>query len=398
VTDVSAVIEGLELAVGLAAGQIPPDDHETAVRAMRAVRDREGHLGSTLLLVLVGGTGVGKSSLLNAIAGEEVASTGVLRPHTRQPLAWVPVDAEPSLLALLDELHIDRRVEQRALPGFAVVDLVDIDSVAAEHLRVVVRVMPAVDVAVWVVDPVKYADLGAYRNLIAPGGADDDRLVFALNRIDTVPDGSRAEVAGDLTDMLRRIGVRSPVVFETAAAPPDGPATGVDALVDHLMRRLDEKRSRIGRILVDARRVAAAIAAAARIEGGSGTGFEERWDRWRRRARTEARNGLDVAVGERLLADLERFVADVAVAAGPALGAAVRERFPATTLEEVHRAGVAAAGGDRGGGDRLVAVVEESLTAPLRELLWPRAVLAAVLAGLAVDAEQAARRLRPQRR
>ena len=38
-------------------------------RAARDARNRVGHLGSTLVAALLGGTGVGKSSLLNALAG-----------------------------------------------------------------------------------------------------------------------------------------------------------------------------------------------------------------------------------------------------------------------------------------------------------------------------------------
>ena len=72
------------------------------------VRERRGFLGDTLVVALAGGTGSGKSSLLNAIAGRRIAEAGVLRPTTEQALAWIPTDPEPGLVELLGSVG-DRR-------------------------------------------------------------------------------------------------------------------------------------------------------------------------------------------------------------------------------------------------------------------------------------------------
>ena len=40
------------------------------------------------VLALVGGTGVGKSSIVNALAGETVTPAGVRRPTTSRAVAW----------------------------------------------------------------------------------------------------------------------------------------------------------------------------------------------------------------------------------------------------------------------------------------------------------------------
>ena len=48
---------------------------------------RAADLDAPLLVVLLGSTGSGKSSLLNALVGAQVSPSGVLRPTTRQPIA-----------------------------------------------------------------------------------------------------------------------------------------------------------------------------------------------------------------------------------------------------------------------------------------------------------------------
>jgi len=50
------------------------------------VRPRAADLDAPLLVLLLGPTGAGKSSLLNTIAGAEVSRAGVLRPTTREAI------------------------------------------------------------------------------------------------------------------------------------------------------------------------------------------------------------------------------------------------------------------------------------------------------------------------
>ena len=88
-------------------------------------------------MVLAGGTGSGKSSLFNQLAGAQFSPAGVLRPVTREPHAcvWGVEGAGP----LLDWLGIEPRRRyarssaleegERALTGLLLVDLPDHDSV-----------------------------------------------------------------------------------------------------------------------------------------------------------------------------------------------------------------------------------------------------------------------------
>ncbi|NIR36403.1 MAG: dGTPase, partial [Actinobacteria bacterium] len=128
-SDLITVVEELDLVVSLAAGHVHPDEVYEARTVAEWARARAGHLGSTLVLALVGGTGSGKSSLLNALAGEAIASTSPVRPHTTEPLAWIPAEAEPSLTHLLDRLGVERRVPHSRFAHLAVLDMTDVDSV-----------------------------------------------------------------------------------------------------------------------------------------------------------------------------------------------------------------------------------------------------------------------------
>jgi hypothetical protein len=394
VSDIESVVEHLELVTGLAAGHVPRSDLEAAARATREVRDRVGHLGSTLVLALLGGTGVGKSSLLNAIAGERVASTSPRRPHTTEPLAWIPLGAEPSLHAALDTLGVARRVDQSSLPGVAVLDMTDVDSVEAGHRKIVESVLPKVDVALWVLDPVKYADADLHRGFIEPSAGAADRLLFAVNRIDTVPDDARAGMVAHLVELLEADGLASPIVFEVAADPPDSRPLGIAGLLDHLRQRLDEKRVRLTRVVDEARRVADRVASAGGIDSGS-TGFETSWGALCAAAREGVGSGLGLAAREELLTRIEHLVADVSARAGTTVGAGLRRTLTPDRIADAFDEAVRAAGvgGGADGADAFVAVLDERVGTVLREALWGRARLAASLAGLAVEAAAALARL-----
>ncbi|MFL5670403.1 MAG: GTPase, partial [Chloroflexota bacterium] len=77
---------------------------------LRAAHDaalhRVGFPGDAYVLAFVGGTGVGKSSLLNALAGDVVSTASARRPTTSEPVAWVPRGEKDALRPLLDWLGV----------------------------------------------------------------------------------------------------------------------------------------------------------------------------------------------------------------------------------------------------------------------------------------------------
>lgn len=392
-SDVIDLVDGLDLVVALADGAIEGDDLALARRQALGARHEVGHLGATLVAALIGGTGVGKSSLLNAIAGEDVTTVGSLRPHTVEPVAWVPRGAEPSLAATLGAMNVRRSVVQERIAGLAVVDLTDVDSLEWSHRRLVEGALPMVDLLIWVFDPLKYADPEVGRRMIAPMASASGRMIFVVNQIDRIPEADRPGLATHCQSLLVGAGVAAPTVFLTAADPPVGPRLGMDDLVAHLSGRLDEKRFHLGRVVEAIRATAGRVAAASGVAEMANLDFENRWSATCSEVVGLVEAGSGPHEVEQSLLLVERMVAGLSAGAGRTFGARIRRECSPEWIERGVRQALAA-----GGVDRVVAELQRSIGARLRMLLWERAALAAAVAGLAVETEMAGSRLGAERR
>ncbi len=286
--------------------------------------------------------------------------------------------------------------------------MTDIDSLEAGHRRWVESVLPVVDVGVWVLDPLKYAEVAMHRDFITPLAGAASRMVFVLNQIDRVPADERGIMRAHLIELLQLDGIARPVIFEVAADPPIGPRIGIDALFAHLTSRLDEKKVHLGRVVEEARAAARKVAAATGVGVGGSIGFEERWDEVRSAVvNSLSASGSTIAGLEEALRSVEHLVGAISAAAGGAFGLRTRQVFNPDRVEEQVRAAVDAmeqavprTAGRSAEADRrsraavvLDAELQERIGAPLRTLLWERASLSAVVAGLAVDAAMAEARL-----
>jgi hypothetical protein len=291
----------------------------------------------------------------------------------------------------------------------AILDMTDIDSLELRHRRRVEEVLPVVDVGVWVLDPLKYAAGPLHRDFITPLASAAERMVFVLNQVDRIPPDERGIMRAHLIELLQADGFRRPVVFEVAADPPIGPRLGIDALFSHLTARLDEKKVHLGQVVEEARAAARKVAAVTGVGTGGSLDFEERWDQVRAAVVASlAPSGPSVGPLEESLRAVEYLVGAIAAEAGGVFGLRTRQVFNPDRVEAEVRAAVVlmehavprsegrvAADLERRARAAAVldAELQERIGAPLRTLLWERASLSAVVAGLAVDASMAEDRL-----
>lgn len=243
------VLDGLRQAVGHARvlGLEATADRADAV--VESAEQRQGFPGQTYVLALVGGTGVGKSSLLNSIAGRSVSEASPIRPTTDEPLAWVASSRVHEIAPLLEWLGVSE-VRPHADPGLemvAIVDMPDFDSVAVDHRQTVDRLLPKIDTVLWVLDPEKYDDERLHSYLRALGRG-TERLRFAINKVDRLRPDEEKAVVDDLVRRLTDDGITSAMIYPVSAVTGAGTA----ALRESLEADADAKALVVGKLANDA--------------------------------------------------------------------------------------------------------------------------------------------------
>ncbi len=308
---VDALLEALDVAGARVPAAVSARVRSTAAR----VRERLELGVDQTVVALAGGTGSGKSSLFNAIAGLDFAEVGVKRPTTSRVTACVwGTDGGPLLdwLGVGPDDRIERESEldaddQAPLRGLVLLDLPDHDSVSPEHRQVVDRVVPLADLLVWVVDPQKYADDALHTGYLQPLVGHQASMVVVLNQVDTLAPEVRGELADDLRRLLVEDGLPGVGVLRVSARTGEG----IDTLRTELAGVVGQRSSA-------ARRAGTEVDDAARNLGGRLGGAEPAPARL---AVTPVVDALTDAVGLAAVSDAVGAVVRGGSATVPGLGA-----------------------------------------------------------------------------
>jgi len=120
-----------------------------------------------LVAALFGGTGVGKSTLLNRLADDDIARASAARPTSTNITVYV--HSSVAVDQLPDEFPMQRMHtavhQNNRYRSTMWLDMPDFDSVEASHRELVTQWLPHIDLLVYVVSPERYKDDQGFQSL-----------------------------------------------------------------------------------------------------------------------------------------------------------------------------------------------------------------------------------------
>lgn len=161
-----------------------------------------------LIVGFLGGTGVGKSSLLNRLAGSQIAKSGVERPTSREVTLFHHHEIKLNVLPNPQtKIATHQNPEKKHIVW---IDMPDFDSTEAQNKSLVLEWLPKIDVLIYVVSPERYRDEKMWQMLLAENA--NHAWIFVFNQWDK----SRPEQFLDFEKQLTKASFSEPLIFKTS--------------------------------------------------------------------------------------------------------------------------------------------------------------------------------------